>query len=122
MSVSNPLDALDWVLGAGWPLVDCRTDDDGGQCNGLDDCGLIGRTSLCADDECSGGTGPGGGFMFPHMINASARPYDGLSVEDTEAQFTARVDQAFSTNVYDPYLDYSLMLYAKVRREEGTSC
>ena len=43
---------------------------------------------------CTGGTGPGNGFMFPHMINASARPDDALSVEDTEAQFTARVDKA----------------------------
>ena len=163
MAVSEPLDALDWVLGAGWPLVDCRTDDDvrgspffyprrvlpvqctidavvaifaqnhswplvglrftnqhpslhasqGGQCNGVDTCGLIGRTSLCTNDACTGGTGPGGGFMFPHMINASSRPYDGLSVEDTEAQFTTRYDQAFSTNMYDPFLDYSLVLYAK---------
>lgn len=30
MSVSEPLVALDWAFGAGWPIIDCRTAGDGG--------------------------------------------------------------------------------------------
>ena len=120
MSVSDPLSALDWAFAAGWPLLDCRTPGDSGQCNGTDTCGLIGRTSLCPNDACvDGGLAPGppNSFMFPHMVNASSRPYDDLSIEETERQFTAKLSAAFASSAssgggYDPFLDFSLVVYA----------
>ena len=117
MSVSDPLSALDWVFAAGFPLLDCRTAGDSGQCNGTDTCGLIGRTSLCVNDACTDDSGgPGAGFMFPHMVNSSARPYGALSVEDAEAQFDAKVAAAFETPAsapFESFLDFSLVVYAK---------
>ena len=113
MAVSNPLKALDWVIDEGkWPVQDCRTAGNESICNGVEDCGLIGRTSLCPNKECAISPGPGDAFMFPHMINASARPIGAVSVEAVEAAFDAKYAQALSTGAYDAFLDFSLVVYA----------
>ena len=113
MAVSNPLKALDWVIDEGkWPVQDCRTAGNDSICNGVEDCGLIGRTSLCPNKDCAISPGPGDAFMFPHMINASARPIGAVSVEAVEAAFDAKYAHALSTGAYDAFLDFSLVVYA----------
>jgi hypothetical protein len=47
------------------------------------------------------------------MINASGRPYADLSIERAEAEFDAKVNAAFAQLMYDPFLDYSFVVYAK---------
>lgn len=113
MAVSNPLKALDWVIDEGkWPVQDCRTPGNNSICNGIQDCGLIGRTSLCPNKECAISPGPGDAFMFPHMINASARPIGDVSVEAVEAAFDAKYAHALAAGAYDAFLDFSLVVHA----------
>lgn len=109
LAVSNPLDALHWVYSVGFPVINCR----GSQfCNATDKCGLIGRSNLCKTQACKESS-PMASFMWPHMINASGRPYADLSIERAEAEFDAKVGASFSKLMYDPFLDYSFVVYAK---------
>lgn len=110
LAVSNPIKALDWAFAAGFPIIDCRGSEQ--DCNATDECGLIGRSNLCKTKECKK-VGPLDTFMWPHMINASGRPYADMSIETAEAEFEAKVSASFSKLVYDPFLDYSFVVYAK---------
>ena len=111
MAVSDPLTALDFAIKY-FPVIDCRSSSNA-QCNGTDTCGLIGRTNLCGSDACPQAMGPGSTLMFPHMINATARPYGSVSVADVEKQFDRKFKAAAMTKKYDSFLDFALVVYAK---------
>lgn len=113
MAVTDPISALDWVLDVGkWPVNDCRTPGNATFCNGAQACGRVGRTSVCATPGCETGPGPGDQFMFPHMVNASARPIGDASVAAVEAAFDAKFARALAADSYDAFLDFSLIVHA----------